>query len=173
MKTVIVGVDFTVVSDNAVKYAVAMANNLGCSLVLINVFQIPITFSEVPVVNPTLEELHDISKSKLENLKDNILHTDSNLKIFIESRLGSVSEEIFALSQKLNPIAIVVGSHSKTGMEEFFLGSNTMEIIKTSTYPVIIIPKGAVFHDVKRIGIATDLKNVVEETPSVMIKRLL
>jgi nucleotide-binding universal stress UspA family protein len=174
MKTIIVGVDFSVSCSNVVKYAVGMAKSIGCSLVLLNVYQIPVTFSEIPIVNPTIDELKEISISKLRELKDTIDRTESsNIKVYLESRLGNVTEELLELSQKINPFSIIIGTGSKTGVEEFFMGSNAMAIIKLSIYPVILIPQGIVFHVVKKIAIATDLKNVVTQTPSETISNFV
>jgi len=57
MKTLIVPTDFSPVSINAMNYAADMALNIDASLLLLHVYQIPVTFTEVPVVNISLEEI--------------------------------------------------------------------------------------------------------------------
>ena len=50
MKLIIAPTDFSAISDNAIKYATDMAAAMGANLMLVNVYQIPISFSEVPLV---------------------------------------------------------------------------------------------------------------------------
>lgn len=167
MKTLIVPTDFSPVSINAMNYAADMALSIDASLLLLHVYQIPVTFTEVPVVNISLEEMKKISEEKVAELKKGLEHiTSGKLKIYAESRLGEVTDEIEALCKKINPFAVVMGTKGAGGLERLFLGSNTLTAIKHLTYPVIVVPPGAVFNGIKKIGFACDLNEVVETTPS-------
>ena len=167
MKTLIVPTDFSPVSINAMNYAADMALSIDASVLLLHVYQIPVTFTEVPVVNISLEEIKKISEEKVAELKKGLEHiTSGKLKIYAESRLGEVTDEIEALCKKINPFAVVMGTKGAGGLERLFLGSNTLTAIKHLTYPVIVVPPGAVFNGIKKIGFACDLNEVVETTPS-------
>ena len=50
MKLIIAPTDFSAISDNAIKYATDMTIAMGTNLMLVNVYQLPISFSEVPLV---------------------------------------------------------------------------------------------------------------------------
>jgi nucleotide-binding universal stress UspA family protein len=50
MKLIIVPTDFSPLADNALKYAMDLATAMEGSLMLLNVYQLPISFSEVPMV---------------------------------------------------------------------------------------------------------------------------
>jgi hypothetical protein len=50
MKLLIVPTDFSPISDNATKYAMEMALALDAKIMLINMYQIHISFSEVPFI---------------------------------------------------------------------------------------------------------------------------
>jgi nucleotide-binding universal stress UspA family protein len=170
MKTLIVPTDFSPVSLNAVNYAAEMAMSIDASLILLNVYQIPVTFTEVPVVNISIEELKRISEERIEELKKGLEHvTSGKLKIYGESRLGEVTDEIESFSKKINPFAIIMGTKGATGIERLFLGSNTLTAIRHITFPVIVVPPGAVFSGIKKLGFACDLNEVVETTPSDQI----
>jgi nucleotide-binding universal stress UspA family protein len=170
MKTLIVPTDFSPVSLNAVNYAAEMAMSIDASLILLNVYQIPVTFTEVPVVNISIEELKRISEERVEELKKGLEHvTSGKLKIYGESRLGEVTDEIESFAKKINPFAIIMGTKGATGIERLFLGSNTLTAIRHLTFPVIVVPPGAVFSGIKKLGFACDLNEVVETTPSDQI----
>ena len=167
MKTLIVPTDFSPVSINAMNYAADMALSIDASLLLLHVYQIPVTFTEVPVVNISLEEMKKISEEKVAELKKGLEHiTSGKLKVYAESRLGEVTDEIEDLCKKINPFAVVMGTKGAGGLERLFLGSNTLTAIRHLTYPVIVVPPGAVFNGIKKIGFACDLNEVVETTPS-------
>jgi len=170
MKSLIVPTDFSPVSLNAVNYAADMAMSIDASLILLNVYQIPVTFTEVPVVNISMDELKRISEVKIEELKKGLEHvTSGKLKIYGESRMGDVIDEIESFSKKINPFAVVMGTKGASGLERLFLGSSTLTAIRQLSFPVIVIPPGAVFSGIKKFGFACDLNEVVETTPSDQI----
>jgi nucleotide-binding universal stress UspA family protein len=173
MKTLIVPIDFSPVSINAMNYAAEMAMSINASVLLLNVYQITVTFTEVPVVNISLEEMKKISEEKIAELKKALEHvTSGKLKVYGESRLGEVCDEIETLCKKINPFAVVMGTKGSSGLERLFLGSNTLTAIRHLTYPVLVIPPGAVFSGIKKIGFACDLNEVVESTPSEKIREI-
>jgi len=72
MKLLIVPTEFSAVSDNATKYALDMALALKAKIMLVNMYQIPISFSEVPLVTVSLDQIKKISDEKLTELKNNL-----------------------------------------------------------------------------------------------------
>lgn len=174
MKLLLVPTDFSPVADNALKYAMDMAMAMDASLMLVNVYQLPISFSEVPLVTISLDELKKISEDKLQELKQNIHNiTSGKLKVYTESKLGEVAEEVKKLSAALHPFAVVMGTRGVTGVGNFFLGSNSMEVIEKAGVPVFVVPPGAQFRSFRKIGLTTDLRDVVETTETEPIKELV
>jgi nucleotide-binding universal stress UspA family protein len=174
MKLIIATTDFSAISNNAIKYATDMATAMGTSLMLVNVYQLPISFSEVPLVTISLDEIRDISEQKLAEMKKNLESiTDGKLKIYTESRLGEVGEEITKLTETLSPFAIIMGTRGTTGAGRFFMGSNSISVISKVGVPVFVIPPGVRFKPFKKIGLATDLKAVVDNTPISKIREVV
>ena len=166
MKLIIAPTDFSAISDNAIKYATDMATAMGTNLMLVNVYQLPISFSDVPLVTISLDQIREISENKLAELKKNLQTiTAGKLNIFTESRLGDVGEEIAKLTKTLSPFAIVMGTRGTTGAGRFFMGSNSISVISKVGVPVFVIPPGIHFKPFKKVGLATDLEAVVDSTP--------
>jgi nucleotide-binding universal stress UspA family protein len=174
MKLIIAPTDFSAISDNAIKYATDMAVATGSNLMLVSVYQLPISFSEVPLVTISLDEIRKITEDKLTELKHNIeTITGGKVKIYTESRLGDVSEEITKLSDTLSPFSIIMGTRGTTGAGRFFMGSNTISVISKVGVPVLVIPPGVRFKPFKKIGLATDLRGVVDNTPVAKIREIV
>ncbi len=174
MKLILAPTDFSPISDNAIKYATDMAMAMGTNLMLVNVYQLPISFSEVPLVTISLDEIRKISEEKLAELKHNIeTITAGKLKIYTESKLGEVGEEITKLTETLSPFAVVMGTRGTSGAGRFFMGSNSISVITKVGVPVFVIPPGVRFKTFKKIGLATDLREVVDHTPVSKIRELV
>ncbi|MFM1793954.1 MAG: hypothetical protein RL642_339 [Bacteroidota bacterium] len=174
MKLIIAPTDFSAISDNAIRYAADMANTMGANLMLVNIYQLPISFSEVPLVTISLDEIRKISEEKLSELKENIEKISNHkIKIYIESRLGDVGEEMEKLTNNLSPIAVVMGTRGTTGVGRFFLGSNTISVVSKVGAPVFVVPPGVRFKTFRKIGLATDLKEVVDHTPVSKIRDIV
>ena len=146
MKLIIAPTDFSPISDNAVKYSSDMATAMRMNLMLVNVYQLPISFSEVPLVTISLDQIREISEKKLAELKENLeTITAGKLKIYTESRLGDVGEEINKLTETLSPFAIIMGTRGTSGAGRFFMGNNSITVISKVGVPVFVIPPGVRF----------------------------
>ena len=174
MKLLLVPTDFSPISDNATKFAMDMAKAMGAKIMLVNMYQIPISFSEVPLVTISLDQLKKISEDKLTELKENIERiTTGNVHVYTQSILGEVTEEVKKLCDTLHPFAVIMGTRGVTGLGRFFLGSNSLSIIGKIETPVFVIPPGATFKPFRKIGLATDMKDVVQNMPVEEIRQLI
>ncbi|MBL0132626.1 MAG: universal stress protein [Chitinophagaceae bacterium] len=174
MKTLIVPTDFSPVSLNAMNYAAEMAKSLEASMLLVHIFQVPVTFTEVPVAAVPVEEMRSSSEAKLNEMKKAAEHiTSGAVKVYTEARMGDTIEELKDLCEAIQPLAIVMGTHGNSGLERLIMGSTTLTAIKHLTWPVIAIPPGTVFKNIKKIGLACDFRDVVNSTPVTDIKKIV
>ena len=175
MKTIIVSTDFSPAATNATNYAADMALAIDADLLLLHVYQVPVSFTDVPVVMLSVDDLRKNIEEQLAQLKKNIEHvTSGKIKIYTEARMGDVVDELVLLSDHVRPFAIVMGTKGHTAMERALFGSNTLTAIKKLHWPVICIPPGKEFgNGIKKIGLACDFKEVVNTTPAHTIKDLV
>lgn len=174
MKTILVPTDFSPVSLNALHYALALAKDLSAEIVLYHAYQIPVTFSEVPVVTISLEELQKESEAKLQELKTDAEHiTSHQITITAENVLGDVVEELDALCKKRNPFMVVMGTKGAGALERMIIGSSTLAAIKRLEVPVLIVPPGATYKPIHKIGFACDFNNVKDTIPVAAIDMLV
>ena len=175
MKTIIIPTDFSPAADNAVNYGVDMALAIDASVLLLHVYNIPIALGDVPVALLSVDELKNAAETNIMQLKKNLDHVASGkLKIYTETRLGNVVDELEELVKKIHPFAVVMGTTGLSAVERTLFGSNTLTAIKHLACPVICVPKGKEYgNGVRKIGLACDFKEVVETTPVAEIKEFV
>lgn len=175
MKTIIVPTDFSAAATNAMNFAVDMALGIKASVLLLHVYQVPVSMTDVPVVLVSADELKKSSEEKLEDLKQSINHiTSGKLKIYTEARLGDVVDELENLCKHVQPFAVVMGTKGATGLERILFGSTTLTAIRHLTWPVIVVPPGKEYgKGIKKIGFACDFRQVVESTPVQFIRQMV
>jgi nucleotide-binding universal stress UspA family protein len=171
MKTLIVPTDFSPIATNALHYAVDMAKSINASITLIHIYQVPVSFTDTPIVLVSVDELRKSAEERVKKLKAEVEHLTSGLiKVYAETRLGNVVDEVENICSKLNPFAVVMGTKGATGLERALFGSNTLTAIKHLNWPVICVPPGKTYgNGIKKIGFACDFKNVVDTTPAKKI----
>ncbi len=175
MKTIIVPTDFSPVSLNAVNFAADMAIAIDASILLLNVYNIPVTYSEATILLLSVDDLKKESETHLEELKEKLIHvTSGKIKVYAEARMGNTKDELEELCKQIQPFAVVMGAKGKTGLEKIVFGSTTLSAIRHLTFPVICVPPGKEYgKGIKKIGFACDFKQVVETTPVQFIKQMV
>ena len=173
MKKLLLTTDFSAAATNAANYAAEMALSVKADLVLLNVVQTPIGYSDLPIVI-SLEDMMRSSEKEIEALKEDLIRrTKGAIHIETEVGMGAFFSELKNVCEQLKPYAVVMGSQGKTAAEHLMFGAHTVHTVKHLTWPVITVPPEAVFTVVKKIGLASDLTQVVETTPIEEIKMLV
>ena len=175
MKTIIVPTDFSPIATNAMNFAADMAVNINASLLLLHVYQVPVSMTDVPVVMVSSEELRKSSETKLQEIKDALTHiTSGKIKVYTEARLGDVSDELEDVCKQIQPFAVIMGTRGTSGVERVLFGSTTLTAIRHLKCPVIVVPPGKEYGTgIKKIGFACDFDKVVETTPIQFIKNMV
>ena len=70
MNIIVVPTDFSPSADNAMKYAAELAQTVNASLLLVHVYQIPVSMSDVPVLMISAEELKVNADKGLERVRE-------------------------------------------------------------------------------------------------------
>jgi nucleotide-binding universal stress UspA family protein len=174
MKTIIAPTDFSAASLNAVNYAADMACVIGTSLSLLHVCPIPVSFSDVPAPAYSTAELVADAEEQMKLVKEKLLYrTRNSLKINTKIKQGDVVLGIDEYCHTLNPYTVVMAAESNSAFERFLLGGKTINAVRQLAWPLIVVPPNVQFTNIKKIGLACDLKNVIHTIPIKEIKDLV
>lgn len=173
MKTILVATDFSPAAMNAANYAADMALAINAEIHLFHVYQIPISYSEIPVI-VNEEEMMLNAETLIQGVKEKLTQkTAGKINIATEVRSGVFFQELRKVCERIKPYSVVMGSQGKTAAERLFFGSHAVHAMKNLMWPIITVPPEARFSFFKKVGLACDFDKVVDKTHVGEIKMLV
>jgi nucleotide-binding universal stress UspA family protein len=157
MNTIIVPTDFSPAAENATVYAAQLAKQIGASITLLHVYNLPVPMTDYPVMMVTADDLRKTSDDGLQRAMQSIQKNMTDVAVETESRLGDVVTEIEDACKERKPFAIVVGVKDVNEFDRFLFGDTTMSLVKNCSHPVIAVPESARPSVPTNIALATDL----------------
>jgi nucleotide-binding universal stress UspA family protein len=157
MKTIVVPTDFSTAAEHATVYAANLARVMDASVLLVHVFQLPVTMTDFPVMIVSADELKKNADEGLRRASEAAQKALAGVSFETESRMGDVVNEIEEVCAGRDVLALVTGTKDMSGFERFLLGSTTLSLVKECSYPVIAVPEGAAIEVPRKIALALDL----------------
>ena len=155
MKTILVPTDFSEVAENALSYAVELNKKLNYEILIFYAYEVPMTVTDVPVATPD-EELREAALKMLDQLCNKIKLQNSGMSFKTKVAIGNSTHEIVSLENKINCSLVVMGSYGEDAMHHFITGKHVSPVISKSNCPVIVVPKNAIFKQLKKIVYAVN-----------------
>lgn len=135
MGDILVGIDFSKGSLNALKFAVNIANDLDTSVMMLWVDKPHNPDNIFDDSSNYREEVHNRFAELIEEFADRIPKDRLRYKI----RSGKIYDEIATFAKINKSICVVTGTHGITGYEELWIGSNANRIVSMAPCPVFTI----------------------------------
>lgn len=132
IKRILIATDFTDYSKEAFNDAVRLARQLEAILLLAHV---------VETVNfPQGTSVRHFEMNLLQKL-DRMAHPARAHGLLVETHLlrGDAATELIKAAENLQCDLIIMGTHGRTGMARFLLGSVTEHVLRTSPVPVLAV----------------------------------
>lgn len=168
MKSILVPLDFSPCSLNALEFAAAIAAQTGAEMTLLHCFQIAIDTTS-PVLMPRVIDEITAEETKLAEAKmQNAIATlaglryaqdNHHLKINTLVKNNNLIDAIEELSNKGKCDFIVMGTKGATGLKEVFIGSNTVNVMEKVKIPLLAVPDEAKYRGFRHIVYATALED--------------
>jgi nucleotide-binding universal stress UspA family protein len=140
MKTILVPTDFSKSAENALNYAVLIAQKENAKIILLNAYDILITSPVLVSPEIIMEEiriLENNSKKQLQLLSKKIIEV-KKIKCETICKHGFTSEVILEISEKIKPDLIIMGTKGASGIKAVIRGSNTARVIENTNCPTIV-----------------------------------
>ena len=141
-RKILVAIDGSDPSINALNEAVELSSELGSELTILSVVE-ELRFPFSAHYGLWAKESHEaLMRNVLENLNEELLKIKEkipNLKIDTRIEEGRPAKKIIELADKENFDLIIIGRQGYGMIEGFILGSVSSEVVNTSTKPVLVI----------------------------------
>lgn len=152
IKNILVPVDFSDYSKNALKYAINFVKMFDAKLFLIYVVEpmvYPADFSMGQVSLPSMDsDMMERSKSELEELAKKEIDPEIDCKAIVKT--GKPFMEINETASELDIDLIIISTHGHTGVEHLLFGSTAEKVVRKAPCPVLTLRepiKGFKFRD--------------------------
>jgi nucleotide-binding universal stress UspA family protein len=147
IRKIVVPVDLSETSLNALETAVALARKHEASLYLLNVIENNFDLLQDEVLySSSLVNSADV----LSALAGAIQHAN-DIKPEVVQIEGNVTDTIVKFSLTHQSELIIMGTHGASGYRDGFMGSNTYSVMKHATCPVLSVPPKRKFLSFKKI----------------------
>ena len=139
IKKILCPVDFHPASQNALKYATALAGSHNAKLKLLHVVE-PLISSAYPYlldVGSTSGSLKKDFEQRLEKVMAKV--KSQGVDVVSEVTLGNVALQIERVIGNYKPDLVTMGTHGRRGLERWFMGSTTERLLRHSPVPLLTI----------------------------------
>ena len=179
MKKVLLPTDFSENSWNAICYAQHLLKEEQCEFHILHTYTPTFYRLDYMMGGPAYSAIPDmgveVAQAGLEktmiDIKNNFDNPKHSFKTF--SAFNTPVNEIIELTTTKKFDLIVMGTQGATGAKEIFLGSHTVHVIRKSTTPVLAIPEGYAFKELKSVLFSTDYLDAYQEKNLEILSALI
>lgn len=185
MKSILIPTDFSEAANNAYLYGLHLANHLDLKVYVLFSYMSPVLSATHGGQPEMLQNVYEeIELSKFEAFKNNIstlrtlaqennLNPDNIIFLFEEGPLVSSIKKTISNE---DIYAIVMGTIGASGIAKAIIGTNTVNVIRNVTKPVLAIPIKAKFKPIDKVAFTTlfrdkdksalrEVVNIAEKVP--------
>ncbi len=163
MQKILIPTDFSENAWNAISYAMHLFSNQKCTFYFLNTYT-PVIPSSRFMANMVdgvriVDAVRDASETGLKDTVNRVKKkfTNSNHNFETISSFNLLVEEVKDVVEEYGIQLVITGTKGASGIDEVFMGSNTVRIIKnTKRCPVLAIPQHFDFIAPSEIAFATD-----------------
>ncbi len=145
-KLIMVPVDFSDPSTDALIFAAELADSLSAPLLVLHVVHDP---GEMPgyyaklVKKKRVDRIQDVAQEVFNEFLKTAINENPKLKSLRSATnllvMGLPVTRILQLAEKLEPFLVVMGSQGRTGLKHLFLGSKAEQVVQLCHVPVTIV----------------------------------
>jgi len=137
IKTILHPTDFSEQSGYALSLACALSRDYGARLVLLHVFQMPVSYAGEGMIPPLGEDLRADEEERLWQL-----HVpDENIRAERQLEEGDPASLICSVADDIKADLIVMGTHGRTGLNRLLMGSVAEQVVRRAECPVLTLTK--------------------------------
>jgi nucleotide-binding universal stress UspA family protein len=142
-RRILMGTDFSDYSKEAYDYAVLLAKQFGADLFLLHALEMPAFFvpgvgrAAGPDVVEWIRALKEEEQKKLQPLEAEAHQKGVKVQSILKE--GSPVQEILKAAEEVRAELIVLGTHGRTGLDRFMMGSVAERVSRQALCPIMLV----------------------------------
>lgn len=149
IRKILIGVDNSKFADNAAQYGFDIAHKFKAKVGLVHIVgppMVPYNNTTDPLMGTADLGVVDVELVNIQNnaskaIVDSFIKKyGGDLEVTHFSEFGDTAEGIVQCSQDFGADMIVVGTHSRTGLDRLLMGSVAEHVVRHATVPVLVVP---------------------------------
>jgi len=159
MKKIIVPIDFSEYSENALETASGLARKYNAEIFALHMLELS---NAVLTSSSDQKDVEAVFYMKLAEKKfKNFLEKDylDGLKVTPIVKHFKVFSEVNEVAKENGADLIVMGSHGVSGLKEVIIGSNTEKVVRHSDIPVLVVKHNPILTDFDNVVFACDFSD--------------
>lgn len=171
MHSILVPTDFSANTLTALNYAIDLANQFACKLILLNTYKLSHRAGMYIGVERIMKQE---SKEQMTKLLEEI-RPKMHSKASVEGKVakGEAVQTIIQAAKKLDVSMIVMGTQGASGLKEVFIGSTTNGVMKGTNCPVLVVPSDFEYRPLKTIALSIDEKLIDNKTSLEALRMII
>lgn len=166
MKKVLIPTDFSDNAWDALTYAIRLYDDIPCCFYILNTFLVGASRTSNIKSRARNTHIYQLMKEESElglkeikdHLEKHLLNDKHQYKTL--SRSGTLTDVVGSLVEKEGFDLLVMGTTGASGPKEFFMGSNTVHVIKhVAKCAILSVPNKYEYNEIQRALFATDFKH--------------
>lgn len=161
MKTILYATDYSENSVSALQLAITFAQKFDANLIVMHVFDIPISLASTVSVSYMKKEKRLFVEHRTKLKEFLIQHLGANKAMdvnYVVDEDGSVSDGILETALNFHADLICVGSKGASAAKEFLLGSTAKALLKKAPCPLFVVPADREMAQLHKMVYATDFE---------------
>jgi len=149
IKKILIGVDNSKFADNAAQYGFDIAHKFKARVGLVHIVEpalLPYNNNADPLsgvsdLGMAEVELIDIQNENSKKIIDDVVEKyGGDLEITHFNDFGDTADGIVKCSEDFAADMIVIGTHSRSGLDRLLMGSVAEHVVRHATVPVLVVP---------------------------------
>ena len=175
MRTLLVCTDFSSHAYHAGRYAIVLATQFNIpNITLFHAYRsFAVATALPPHPDDESEQLKAINFQLYQQMEDLQSIASQDTKVLVRSEKMSLAENINQLCEEENAVLVIMGLSGKTGFERGLAGSNMIDVLRNSIYPVCIVPGQSAIASVTHILFTYDNNYAMEPGTLSMLNQTL
>jgi len=148
---ILIAIDDSIHAEHAAEYGFYLARKINAAVAVVNIVEpamIPRMTTSDPILGMTNQgtgieemELMDIQKNQSENIvEQTIKKFAGDMPVTHFTEYGSTADGIINCCKEFAADLIVIGTHSRTGIDRLLMGSIAEHVVRHSEVPVLVVP---------------------------------